>query len=103
MKISFQNVVAYILGCFSFNHFAMTRALSQEVVSSDGYQLSLSVSTFNHNTLLLAGQQWWPTTTHSLLFQIQQEALSAASPSLRTTFFLSYPLSPAAVSSFQTE
>lgn len=60
-------VIAYILGCYSFSHFAMTGALSQEVVSSDGYQLSLSVSTLNHNTLLLAGQQWWPATTHSLL------------------------------------
>ncbi len=60
-------VVTYIFGCFSFSHFAMTGAFSQEVVSSDGYQRSWSVSTLNHNTLLLAGQQWWSATTHSLL------------------------------------
>ncbi len=39
----------------------------------------------------------------SLLLQIQQEALSAASPSLRTAFFLSFPLSPTSVISFQAD
>lgn len=86
----------------------MTAAFSQEVVSSGGYQQSLSVSTFIHDTpvggsaVVVSHYSLAPgfQLNSSLLLHIQQEALSAASPNLRTAFFLSLPLSPTAVSSF---
>jgi len=45
----------------------MTVACGQEKMSSGSIQPSPGVSTLNHNTLQLAGRQWWPVTAHLLL------------------------------------
>lgn len=47
------------------HHNSVTAAFRQKSV--DAYQHSLGVSTLNHNSHLLAGQQWWPVTTTRLL------------------------------------
>lgn len=81
-------------------------------MSSGGTQLSLGVSTLIHNALQLAGPTVMashcpsspgPQLASSLLFQSQQDALSAASPNLRTAVFLSFPAIPRAVSVFHTD
>lgn len=65
-----------------------TVGFSQEQMSSDGTQLSMSVSTLNRDTVQLAGRQrrpnHCPSATDSQLLssrrlQIQKEALSASS------------------------
>lgn len=65
-------------------------------------------------TIILSGRRlrsgasyyWLPPGCQrnpSLLQQIQQQGLSAASPSHRTAFFLAVPISPTTVISFQTD
>lgn len=102
-------MISYIQKCFSFSHYALT--FSPEVVSLDGYQQPLSVLTLHHNTLLLAGQQGWPASTHSLV------AASSTPPSCSKSnkrlsllplqslhcIFLSLSMRPTAVTSFQTD
>lgn len=85
----------------------------EELMLSDSVQHSLGISTLNHNTLLLVGQQWWPNRCpspppgfqllSSLLFHSQQEALSAASLILRAAVFLSFPDIPVAMSILHTD
>lgn len=91
---------------------SVTLLVSQEKMSSGGFQPSLDGSTLNHNVLQLAGLQWWPVTAHhspgfqlksSHLFQSQQKALSAASPNLRAAVFRSLPAIARAVSILHTD
>jgi len=66
--------------------------------------LLFNASTLNRNTLLLAGQQWWPNHCPSPLpgFQLGK-TLSAVSPILRAAALLSFPIVPMAVSILHTD